>query len=102
MSAILPIIPVSDLRAHTKKTLALVVNEPVVLTQRGRATTVLVNIDTYNAMTRRLQRLEDFRDEAILLLAQAHMGKMEFDGLDALANLYQEKLGENLPIALTT
>ncbi|NKQ34203.1 MAG: type II toxin-antitoxin system Phd/YefM family antitoxin [Chloroflexi bacterium] len=100
MSAILPIIPVSDLRSNTKQTLALVKDEPVVLTQRGRATAVLLNIDAYNEMVQRLQRLEDFRDEAVALLAQARMDSLEFVGPDALADLYQEKLEEDLPFAL--
>ncbi len=99
MSAILPIIPVSDLRSNVKQTLELVKNEPVVLTQRGRAAAVLLNIDAYNEMAQRLQRLEDFRDEAAALLAQAHADNLEFVGSDALAALFQEKLEEDLPFA---
>jgi prevent-host-death family protein len=99
MTTIYPILPISDLRYKTKEILHQVSDEPVVLTQRGRATAVLINFDTYNEMARRLQALEELRDEALMLLAQANLQEMEFVGIDALAELYQEQLGETLPIA---
>lgn len=67
MTTIYPILPVSDLRYKTKEILNQVGDEPVVLTQRGRATAVLINIDAYNEMVRRLQALEEIRDEAMML-----------------------------------
>ena len=48
--AILPaIIPISDLRQDTAGVIGRVVasNEPVVITQRGRATAVLVSVQAY-------------------------------------------------------
>lgn len=99
MTTIYPILPVSDLRYKTKEILNQVGDEPVVLTQRGRATAVLINFDAYNEMARRLQALEEIRDEAMMLLAQANAQKLEFVDIDALAELYQEQLGEVLPTA---
>lgn len=99
MTTIYPILPVSDLRYKTKEILNQVGDEPVVLTQRGRATAVLINFDAYNEMVRRLQALEEIRDEAMMLLAQVNAQKLEFVDIDALAELYQEQLGEVLPTA---
>lgn len=99
MTTIYPILPISDLRYKTKEILNQVGDEPVVLTQRGRATAVLINFDAYNEMVRRLQALEEIRDEAMMLLAQVNAQKLEFVDIDALAELYQEQLGEVLPTA---
>jgi prevent-host-death family protein len=95
-----PVIPVSDLRYKAKEILAQVADQPVVITQRGRAAAVLVDFDAYNQMVRRLGILEEIRDEAAMLAAQAHLEQMDFAGLDALTDLYQEKLAENLPSSI--
>jgi prevent-host-death family protein len=98
MQILSPIVPISDLRYETKDVLEQVAHGPVVLTQRGRATAVLVKFDIYNEMAQRLQRLEELRDEAIAIIAQANLDEMEFVGLDALDALYHEKLGDALPL----
>jgi len=95
-----PVIPVSDLRYKAKEILAQVADQPVVITQRGRAAAVLVDFDAYNQMVRRLGILEEIRDEAAMLAAQAHLEQMDFAGLDALTDLYQEKLAEKLPSSI--
>jgi prevent-host-death family protein len=102
MRMLTPVVPISDLRYETKDVLHQVAEGPVVLTQRGRATAVLVDFDTYNEMAQRLQRLEELRDEAVAIIAQANLDKMEFVGLDALDALYREKLGDELPLVTST
>jgi len=97
MSGAFPVIPISDLRYKAKEILAEATDQPVVITQRGRAAAVLVNFDTYNQMARRLEILEDMRDEALMVIAQAHLEQMDFVGLDALTSLYEQKLSERLP-----
>ncbi len=97
MNGLHPVIPISDLRYKTKDIMSQAQQEPIVLTQRGRATAVLIGFDAYNKMARRLQALEDERDEAIMKLAWARKDKMEFVGIEALDKLYREKFGEPLP-----
>jgi len=99
METLSPVIPISEFRRDTKQVLIQVVRGPVVLTSRGRATAVLVDFDTYNEIAQRLQTLEELRDEAVAIVAQANLDKMEFDSLDALAVLYHKKVGDALPLA---
>jgi len=49
MSALPTIIPISDLRHNAARVIKQVVatDEPVVITQRGRASAVLVSVDSY-------------------------------------------------------
>jgi len=97
MTIAFPVVPISDLRYKAKEILTQVTEQPVVITQRGRAAAVLVDFDTYNRMARRLEALEEIRDEAMMLIAQAHLEQMDFMGLDALNDLYEEKLSGRLP-----
>ena len=96
MNSVYQVIPVSDLRYKAKDILLHLQKEPVVLTQRGRATAVLISFDDYNTMANRLQELEKTQDETLLLFAQAHLQEMEFVGVEALEKLYQEKIGGSL------
>jgi prevent-host-death family protein len=96
MNALHPVIPISDFRYKTKDILKQSQEEPIILTQRGRATAVLINFDAYNQMATRLQALEDERDAALMQLAWAHKDEMEFVGVEALNALSLEKLGEPL------
>ncbi len=100
MPILFPIIPVSDLRYKAKEILSQVADRPVVITQRGRAAAVLVDFDSYNEMARRLEVLEELRDEAVMLAAKAHLEQMDFAGLEALTDLYEKKLSEKLPSSI--
>lgn len=97
MNSLHSVIPISDLRYKTKNIMDQAQQEPIILTQRGRATAVLVSFEAYNDMARRLQALEDERDEMIMQLAWAHKDEMEFIGIEALDRLYREKFGEPMP-----
>lgn len=94
MNMISPIIPVSDLRHQTKDILVQVQEEPVVLTQRGRAVAIVIEFEAYQNLIRRVQELEDLRDEAAMLLAQANLEHLNFADSSALTTLYREKLDE--------
>jgi prevent-host-death family protein len=97
MSVLFSVIPVSDLRYKAKEILSQVADRPVVITQRGRAAAVLVDFEAYNQMARRLEVLEEMRDEAVMLAAKAHLEQMDYAGLEALTDLYEKKLSEKLP-----
>lgn len=47
---VLPIIPVTDLRNQAKKALKQAQEQPVVITQNGRPSAVLVDYQSYNAL----------------------------------------------------
>ncbi len=100
MPILFPIIPVSDLRYKAKEILSQVADRPVVITQRGRAAAVLVDFDSYNEMARRLEVLEELRDEAVMLAAKARLEQMDFASLEALTDLYEKKLSEKLPSSI--
>ncbi len=100
MSILSSIIPVSDLRYKAKEILAQVADRPVVISQRGRAAAVLVDFEIYNEMARRLEVLEELRDETVMLTAKAHLEQMDFAGLEALTDLYEKKLSEKLPSSI--
>ncbi len=100
MPIVFPVIPISDLRYKAKEILSQAADRPVVITQRGRAAAVLVDFETYNQMARRLEILEELRDEAVMLAAMAHLEQMDFAGLEALTNLYEKKLSEKLPSSI--
>ena len=53
------IIPVSDLRRSTAKLLKQLRNnkEPLIITQRGRATAVLIDVDTYEKSEHEIELL---------------------------------------------
>lgn len=55
------IIPVSDLQRQAAAILSEVneTQKPVIITQRGRASAVLVSAETFAAMEKELDRLED-------------------------------------------
>ncbi|MEW5985284.1 MAG: type II toxin-antitoxin system Phd/YefM family antitoxin [Chloroflexota bacterium] len=94
MTPALPVVPVSDLRYKAKEVLAEVAKRPVVITQRGRATAVVLNLEAYNQMVCHLESLEAIKDEALLLIAQEHLDQMKFVGAEALVDLYERKTGE--------
>ena len=64
MGAIPEIIPISDLRARQNEVLAELAKGPVILTQRGRVTAVLVSPRQWDRLFARLQELEAELEEA--------------------------------------
>jgi prevent-host-death family protein len=59
---ILPILPISDLRNQAKEAISQAQRQPVVITQNGRPSAVLLNYRTYNELVSRLERLERERE----------------------------------------
>jgi prevent-host-death family protein len=63
MQAVLPIYPVTDLRNQAKNALAEAANQPVVITQNGRASAVLLGYELYNEIVEKLERLEHYQQQ---------------------------------------
>jgi prevent-host-death family protein len=58
MQRIMPILPITDLRNQAKEVLSQAQHEPVVITQNGRPSAVLINYALYNQLVERIQKLE--------------------------------------------
>lgn len=63
MQQIPPILPVSDLRVQAKEILKQVRKQPVVITQNGRPSAVLISYEEYNEMVAQLMQLATYRQE---------------------------------------
>jgi len=57
MQKVLPILPIADLR-KTKNILAQAKQQPIVITQNGRASAVMLDYQLYNEMIAQCERLE--------------------------------------------
>ena len=62
LQAIPPILPVSDLRIHAKEILVQVNEQPVVITQNGRPSAVMLSYQAYNEMIQQLTQLESYQE----------------------------------------
>jgi prevent-host-death family protein len=96
MGAALPVFPISDLRYNTKEILRLVKEQPIVLTQRGRAKAVLVDFEAYNQLVKRQEALERARDAFLLQRAQETARK--YLPFEALLRQHEELFGEKLDL----
>jgi prevent-host-death family protein len=92
----LPVLPISDLRSKAKEILQRVKEQPIILTQRGRARAVLVDFDTYNQLVERQAILERALDA--LLLQRAREMAQEYLPLEALLRQHEELFGEKLEL----
>jgi prevent-host-death family protein len=92
----LPVLPISDLRSKAKEILQRVKEQPIILTQRGRARAVLVDFDTYNQLVERQAILERALDA--LLLQRARETAQEYLPLEALLRQHEELFGEKLEL----
>ena len=61
LQTIPPILPVSDLRSHAKEILTQVSEQPVVITQNGRPSAVMLSYQAYNKMIQQLAQLESYQ-----------------------------------------
>ena len=61
MQRVLPIYPVTDLRNQAKEALVEAARQPVVITQNGRASAVLLSYTLYNDLVEKLQALERYQ-----------------------------------------
>jgi prevent-host-death family protein len=73
------VIPISDLQSHAKKYVDQVkdTDQPVVITQRGRAAAVLVSYDTFEGFlaTRDEMSYPDWKRRLQRALKESHQGK---------------------------
>ncbi|MCW1968634.1 MAG: type II toxin-antitoxin system Phd/YefM family antitoxin [Anaerolineae bacterium] len=58
MQKILPIMPMTDLRVQAKEILAQAQQQPIIITQNGRASVVMLNYQLYNEMIAQCEQLE--------------------------------------------
>lgn len=101
MYTALPVIPISELRYHPRQVLAQVEERPAVIAQRSRGVAVLIDLEAYNQLIARLEALLDLRDELVVALYRARQGGLTLTDGEQLLALYQERLGEEPPLALS-
>lgn len=63
MQQIPPILPISDLRVQAKEILKQARKQPIVITQNGRPSAVLISYQEYNEMVMQLTQLAAYRQE---------------------------------------
>jgi prevent-host-death family protein len=63
MQQIPPILPISDLRAQTKEILQQASEQPIVITQNGRPSAVLISYQAYNEMVAQVMQLASYLQE---------------------------------------
>jgi prevent-host-death family protein len=63
MNPMPPILPVSDLRVQAKEILKQAKKQPVVITQNGRPSAVLISYESYNEMVAQIMQLAAYRQE---------------------------------------
>lgn len=90
MNTIPELIPISELRQRQSEVLNQLAKHPVVLTQHGRATAVLVSPEMWNQLLEELDDLRDALDAAEALQELDHNQTIDFDE-------YLSKRGERVP-----
>ena len=88
-------LPVTDFRSRAKETLDELHERPVVLTQRGRPSAILLDYESYRSLVARLDELELTVDG--LLLERAQASAEEFISLDELFQGYEETNQNKIP-----
>jgi prevent-host-death family protein len=61
MQRVLPIYPVTDLRNQARDVIAQAARQPVVITQNGRASVVVLSYTLYDQIIERLEALERYQ-----------------------------------------
>jgi len=61
MQRALPIYPITHLRNQAKEALGAAARQPVVITQNGRASAVLLSVSLYNELVEKLEALERYQ-----------------------------------------
>lgn len=62
MQRVLPIFPITDLRNQAKEVLGKATRQPVVITQNGRASAVLLSYQLYNELADKMEMLEQYQN----------------------------------------
>jgi prevent-host-death family protein len=63
MDRVLPISPITDLRSQAKEILKQAQSQPVVITQNGRPSAVLLNYKSYNALIEMMDEFKRLREQ---------------------------------------
>lgn len=63
MQQLPPILPISDLRIQAKEILSRASEQPIVITQNGRPSAVLLSYQAYNNLVTQINQLASYRQE---------------------------------------
>ena len=88
-------LPVTDFRSRAKETLDELHEHPVILTQRGRPSAILVDYESYRTLVNRIDELELTVDS--LLLDRARDTAEEFISLEDLFQGYEAATQSKIP-----
>ncbi len=88
------IVPITEFRNRSRELLVSLGDRPVILTQRGRPTAVVLRYEDYESREEYISRLEMERDRQLLLEAKATA--TEFISLEELVEDYEQATGYNL------
>ena len=94
---ILPIIPVTDLRNQAKQALKQAQDQPIVITQNGRPSAVLIDYQSYNALVQMADRIRELEAEerSFWQLASAESLQKIWDNpADAIYDNWKELYGK--------
>jgi len=101
MHSALSVIPISELRYHPRQVLAQVEEQPAIIARHSKGVAVLMDLEAYNQLIARLEALLDLRDELVIALYRARQGELTLADGEQLLALYQERLDEEPPLALS-
>jgi len=87
-------LPVTDFRSRAKETLEEIHEHPVILTQRGRPSAILIDYKYFRDLQTRIDELELTVDS--LLLEHAQSTAEEFVSLDDLFADYESSTGNKI------
>lgn len=96
MQRIMPILPVTDLRTQAREALAQAQQQPVVITQNGRPSAVLLNYQTYNTLVDLIAQLQaQLREERLAWshMSAAALARVWDNDADAAYDNWQEMYG---------
>ena len=86
MSLIAEVAPISDLRHRQNEIIEALVEGPVILTQRGHGTAVLLSIEQWKQMVRQLRELWEVLEEAEDVRAVSEIEARIASGEESLAD----------------
>ena len=94
-----PTIPISNLRNEQEEILSMMDEQPVMLTQRGKARATLVNVEQWNQL---MDTLEMYRAHwrAESARVQREMGEQEWVDADVMIEEWATKHGVNAHVPL--
>lgn len=96
MQRIMPILPVTDLRNQAREALDQAQKQPVVITQNGRPSAVLLNYQAYNDLVDQVAQLQAQLHEERLTwsrLSEASLARVWNNAADAAYDNWRELYG---------